>query len=155
MKVVILAGGMGTRISIETYDKPKPMININGKPILWHIMKLYSHFGYNEFIICTGYKSEVITDYFLKSPGIVATENGQEAIEIKDKNNNWVIQLVNTGLNTMTGGRIKRIEKFTGSKPFFISYGDTLCDVNIKNLLEFHKKNNAVVSMTAVKPPSQ
>ncbi len=76
MKVVILAGGMGTRISIETYDKPKPMININGKPILWHIMKLYSHFGYNEFIICTGYKSEVITDYFLKSPGIVATENG-------------------------------------------------------------------------------
>ncbi len=155
MKVVILAGGMGTRISIETYDKPKPMININGKPILWHIMKLYSHFGYNEFIICTGYKSEVITDYFLKSPGIVATENGQEAIEIKDKNNNWVIQLVNTGLNTMTGGRIKRVEKFTGSKPFFISYGDTLCDVNIKKLLEFHKKNNAVVSMTAVKPPSQ
>ncbi len=155
MKVVILAGGMGTRISIETYEKPKPMININGKPILWHIMKLYSHFGFNEFVICAGYKNEVIKDYFLKLPEVEISNNGSEAIKIEDKINNWSIDLVDTGINTMTGGRIKRIENFVDNQTFFISYGDTLCDVDIKKLLEFHKQNNAIVSLTAVKPPSQ
>ncbi len=155
MKVVILAGGMGTRISIETHEKPKPMININGKPILWHIMKLYSHFGFNEFVICLGYKSEVIKDFFCNLPGVTVFDNGPEALRVEDDLNNWSIDLVDTGKNTMTGGRIKRVKGYVGNQTFFISYGDTLCDVNIKKLLEFHKQNNAAVSLTAVKPPSQ
>ena len=136
MKLVILAGGLGTRISEETKLKPKPMINIGNKPIIWHLMKIYSHYGVTHFIICLGYKGSVLKNTLNKYT----------------KNENWKIDFVDTGKNIMTGGRIKRIKKYLNNeKNFCLSYGDGLCNVNINNLISFHKINNKIATLTAVK----
>jgi glucose-1-phosphate cytidylyltransferase len=137
MKAVILAGGRGTRLSEETQMRPKPMIKIGEKPALWHIMKIFSHYNINDFVICCGYKGEIIKEYF---------EN------ISEK---WNIDLVDTGLDTMTGGRIKRIQKYIDNKRFFLLYGDDLKSVNIPELLNFHIKNKKLVTVTAAQPPGR
>ena len=156
MKVVILAGGLGTRLSEETVMKPKPMVEIGEKPILWHIMKTYSHYGFNDFVICLGYKGYIIKEYFANY------FLHQSDVTIDLKNNNiefhnsaaepWKITLVDTGVDTMTGGRIKRVQKYLDNKPFFLTYGDGLSDVNLNNLLEFHVAQNSMVTLTAVQP---
>ena len=156
MKVVILAGGLGTRISEESQWKPKPMIEIGGKPILWHIMKEYSYYGFNEFIICAGYKQHVIkewfADYFLHNSDITFDfTKGKNDMIIHDQHcEPWKVTVVDTGLNTMTGGRIKRIQSYIGGKPFLMTYGDGVCDVNIKELVEFHKSHGKIATLTAV-----
>lgn len=156
MKVVILAGGMGTRISEETNVIPKPMIEIGGKPILWHIMKTYSHYGFNEFVICLGYKGYIIKEYFshyflhMNDMTIDMTNNN---VEIHSSSSEpWKVTLVDTGLNTMTGGRIKRIQKYIGSEQFLLTYGDGVADINIKSLIEFHKMKKSYATITAVQP---
>jgi glucose-1-phosphate cytidylyltransferase len=137
MIAVILAGGLGTRISEETHLKPKPMIKIGDKPILWHIMKKYSTYGINEFIICSGYKSEIIEDYF------------------KEKIQNWKVNIVNTGLDTMTGGRLKKIEKFVENETFCFTYGDSLNNANISNIIKLHNKMGKLATVTACHPPEK
>ena len=157
MKLVILAGGFGTRISEETRDKPKPMILIGQKPILWHIMKKYSMYGINDFIICCGYKSEVIKNYFLNEFKIIETFQANDYVKltIYTDSGNWSVTLADTGINTMTGGRLKRVEKLIGNDTFHFTYGDTLNDLDIIKLEEFHKKNNATCTVTACKPPEK
>lgn len=156
MKVVILAGGYGTRISEESVFKPKPMIEIGGKPILWHIMKEYSYYGINEFIICAGYKQHVIkewfADYFLHNSDITFDfTNGEDSMIVHDRHiEPWKVTIVDTGLDTMTGGRIKRIKKFIGNETFLMTYGDGVCDVNIDKLLEFHKSHGKKATLTSV-----
>lgn len=158
MKVVLLAGGYGTRISEESHLKPKPMIEIDGKPILWHIMKYYSTFGYNDFIICCGYKGYVIKEffanYYLYNSDI--TFDFTTGKNVMTVNNNfaepWKITLVDTGLNTMTGGRIKRVAKYIGNEPFMLTYGDGVCDVDIDKLVDFHKKSGRIATLTSVQP---
>ena len=137
MKIVILAGGYGTRISEYTKTIPKPMIKIKNKPILVHIMEHYASYGFDNFYIALGYKGKVIKDYF------------------KNKKFKWKINLINTGLKTMTGGRLKRLKKFIGNETFFMTYGDGVSDINLKKLLNFHKKNNKLVTLTAVRPPAR
>ncbi|OHD13525.1 MAG: glucose-1-phosphate cytidylyltransferase [Spirochaetes bacterium GWB1_36_13] len=156
MKVVLLAGGFGTRISEESDLKPKPMIEIGGKPILWHIMKLYSHYGLNDFIICLGYKAYVIKEYFAnyflhQSDVTIDLQNNKIEVH-KNSSEPWKVTLVDTGLNTMTGGRIKRIQKYIGNEPFMLTYGDGVSDVNLKDLLDFHKKNKKKATLTAIQP---
>jgi len=147
MKVVLLAGGFGTRISEESAFKPKPMIEIGGMPILWHIMKIYASQGFNEFIICAGYKQHVIkewfADYFLHTSDVTFDySNGSNEIIIHDKHiEPWKVTIVDTGLNTMTGGRIKRIKKYVGDEPFMLTYGDAVGDININELLKFHRNH--------------
>ncbi len=158
MKAVILAGGFGTRISEETQIKPKPMIEIGGMPILWHIMKSYSAYGINEFVICCGYKAEAIKDYFLNSFKLENVQDSQSHTEmtiIQESCKPWNITLVDTGLDTMTGGRLKRVEKYVGNDTFCFTYGDTLNNVNIKNLIVFHKKKNLLGTVTACRPPEK
>ena len=154
MKVVILAGGFGTRISEESHLKPKPMIEIGEQPILWHIMKEYSHYGFNDFIICLGYKAykikEYFADYFLYTSDVTFDLAKNEMIVHKNCSENWKVTLVNTGLNTMTGGRIKRIQEYIGNEPFMLTYGDGVSDINIKELVEFHKKHGKIATITAV-----
>lgn len=156
MKVVLLAGGYGTRISEESQFKPKPMIEIGGKPILWHIMKEYSHFGFNEFIICAGYKQHVIkewfADYFLHNSDVTFdfTNKKNDVIIHNQYCEPWKVTVVDTGLNTMTGGRLKRIQPYVGNEPFMMTYGDGVCDVNIKDLYEFHKSHGKIATLTAV-----
>lgn len=156
MKVVLLAGGLGTRISEESQYKPKPMIEIGGKPILWHIMKEYSYYGFNEFIVCAGYKQHVIkewfADYFLHNSDITFDyTNGGRSIIVHDQHlDKWKVTVVDTGLNTMTGGRIKRIQKYVGDEPFMMTYGDGVCDVDINKLLQFHKEHGKIATLTAV-----
>ena len=137
MKAVILAGGYGTRISEESHLKPKPMIEIGGMPIIWHIMKIYSSYGINDFVICSGYKAEIIKNYF-------------ESFESES----WNIKLVDTGLDTMTGGRIKRIENLIDDT-FCLTYGDGVSNVNIKDLISFHKSNESIATLTAIHPPER
>ena len=143
MKVVILAGGFGTRISEESQFKPKPMIEIGGKPILWHIMKEYSYYGYNDFIICAGYKQYVIKEwfanYFLHNSDVTFDySNGKNEMTIHESHTDpWKVTVVDTGLNTMTGGRIKKIQKYVGNEPFMMTYGDGVCDVDICKLVTF------------------
>ena len=157
MKVVILAGGYGTRISEETDQKPKPMIEIGGKPILWHIMKLYSFYGLKEFIICCGYKGHLIKDFFLNYSSYLSdftidlnTNSIQTHISFAE---DWKVTLVDTGLNTMTGGRIARIKDYLNDdENFCMTYGDGLSDVNIKKLINFHMAQNKIATLTAVKP---
>lgn len=154
MKVVILAGGFGTRISEESHLKPKPMIEIGGMPILWHIMKHYSSYGYNEFVICLGYKSSVIknffANYFLYASDLTI-DLKTNAKEIHDTHaEDWKVTLVETGLNTMTGGRIKRIQKYIGDEPFMLTYGDGVCNVNIDELVKFHKSHGKLATLSAV-----
>lgn len=156
MKTVILAGGFGTRISEESHLKPKPMIEIGEKPILWHIMKEYSHYGFNEFIICAGYKQHMIkewfADYFLHTSDVTFDfTQGNKVIVHNQKTEPWKVTVVDTGLYTMTGGRIKRIQKYVGNEPFFMTYGDGVCDVNIQQLLEYHKSQKKIATLTAVK----
>lgn len=161
MKVVILAGGFGTRISEESQFKPKPMIEIGGKPILWHIMKEYSHYGHNEFIICAGYKQYVIkdwfADYFLHNSDVTFDyTNGKNEMTIhKSHLDPWKVTVVDTGLNTMTGGRVKRIQPFIGDEPFMLTYGDGVCDVDIDKLLAFHKSHGKIATLTAVMQEQQ
>ena len=156
MKVVILAGGMGTRLSEETDLKPKPMVEIGGKPILWHIMKIYSSHGFNEFIICCGYKGYMIKEYFANyfiHQADITVDLGKNSIEVhKSKAEPWKITLVDTGLNTMTGGRIKRIRDYIGNKSFMLTYGDGVSNVNIRSLVDFHRKNGKKATITAVQP---
>ena len=149
MKVVILAGGFGTRISEESHLKPKPMIEIGDMPILWHIMKQYSHFGLNEFIICAGYKQHVIkewfADYFLHTSDITFDfTKGNEMIIHNKHTESWKVTVVDTGLNTMTGGRIKRVRDYIGNEPFMLTYGDAVGNVDIDALMEFHKQHGKI-----------
>lgn len=155
MRVVLLAGGFGTRISEESHLKPKPMVEIGGKPILWHIMKEYSYYGFNEFIICAGYKQHVIKEYFanyyLHNSDITFDFTSDNKMTI---HNNvaepWKVTIVDTGLNTMTGGRIKRIQPYVGNETFMLTYGDGVADVNIGELLKFHYQHGKIATMTAV-----
>ena len=156
MKVVILAGGFGTRLSEETDIKPKPMVEIGGKPILWHIMKTYSSYGYNEFIILLGYKGYVIkeffSNYFLHQSD-VTIDLVKNSVEVHQNGSEpWKITLLDTGLNTLTGGRIKRASDYIGKSDFLLSYGDGLSDVDIEKTVEFHKSHGKIVTMTAVQP---
>ncbi len=161
MKVVLLAGGYGTRISEETQKKPKPMIEIGGKPILWHIMKEYSYYGFNDFIICAGYKQHYIkewfADYFLhKSDVTFDFTKGKNDMIIHDQHcEPWKVTVVDTGLNTMTGGRIKRVQKYIGDHTFLMTYGDGVCDVDIRRLVEFHKEHGKIATLTAVMQEQQ
>lgn len=154
MKVVLLAGGFGTRISEESHLKPKPMLEIGGKPILWHIMKEYSHYGYNEFIICCGYKQHIIkewfADYYLYNSDVTFdfTKNNEMTVH-NNVAEPWKVTLVDTGLNTMTGGRIKRIQKYVGNAPFMLTYGDGVCDINISELVKFHQSHGKIATLTA------
>lgn len=146
MKVVILAGGFGSRISEESHLKPKPMIEIGNMPILWHIMKTYSHYGYNEFIICAGYKQEYIkkwfSDYFLYTSDVTFNFTNDNEMVIHNKYAEpWKVTVVDTGLNTMTGGRIKRVREYVGNEPFMLTYGDAVGDININELIEYHKSH--------------
>lgn len=155
MKVVLLAGGFGTRLSEESQFKPKPMIEIGGMPILWHIMKEYSYYGFNEFIVCAGYKQHIIkewfADYFLHTSDITFDfTNGNNMIVHNMHTEPWRVTVVDTGLNTMTGGRIKRVRSYVGSEPFLMTYGDGVCDVNISELVEFHKSHGKTATLTAV-----
>ena len=155
MKVVLLAGGFGTRISEESHLKPKPMIDIGGKPILWHIMKEYSYYGYNDFIICAGYKQHVIkewfADYYLHNSDV--TFNFREGGSMEIHNNvaePWKVTVIDTGLNTMTGGRVKRIKDYIGNEPFMLTYGDGVSDININELVKFHQSHGKIATLSAV-----
>lgn len=156
MKVVLLAGGLGTRISEESQYKPKPMIEIGGKPILWHIMKEYSYYGFNDFIICAGYKQYVIkewfADYFLHNSDITFdfTKGSNDMIVHNQHCEPWKVTIVDTGLNTMTGGRIKRIREYVNDETFMMTYGDGVCDVDLSKLLAFHKEHGKIATLTAV-----
>ena len=155
MKVVILAGGLGTRISEESQFKPKPMVELCGMPILWHIMKLYSYYGFHEFIICAGYKQHVIkeyfADYFLHTSDITYDfSNGNNNMIVHyNKSEPWKVTVVDTGLHTMTGGRIKRIKEYVNNERFMLTYGDGVSDVNIKELLAFHDRSGKTVTISA------
>ena len=157
MKVVLLAGGFGSRISEESQFKPKPMIEIGGMPILWHIMKEYSYYGYNEFIICAGYKQEYIKEwfanYFLHNSDVSFDfRQGKNEMTVhQSKLEPWKVTIVDTGYNTMTGGRIKRIQKYVGNESFFMTYGDGVCDVDINKLLGYHRSHGKIATLTAVK----
>lgn len=157
MKVVLLAGGFGTRISEESQFRPKPMIEIGGRPILWHIMKEYSHYGFNDFIICAGYKQDYIKEYFahyyMYNSDISFDFAHDNSMEIFNNNAEpWKVTIINTGLNTLTGGRVKRIAPYVNNETFMLTYGDGVCDVNIKEVLKFHKKQGKICTITAVKP---
>ena len=154
MKVVILAGGLGTRISEESHLRPKPMIEIGEQPILWHIMKIYSHYGFNEFIICLGYKQymikEFFSDYFLHTSDVTFDIANNEMTVHNNSSEPWKVTLVDTGLHTMTGGRIKRVKDYIGDETFFLTYGDGVADVDIAKELDFHKSHGKMVTMTAI-----
>lgn len=157
MKVVLLAGGFGSRISEESQFKPKPMIEIGGMPILWHIMKEYAHYGFTDFIICAGYKQEYIKQWFSN----YFLYNSDVTFDFRDNRNDmtvhashcepWRVTVVDTGYNTMTGGRIKRIQRYVGNEPFLLTYGDGVCDVDISKLVRFHKSHGKLATLTAVK----
>lgn len=157
MKVVILAGGFGTRISEESHLKPKPMIEIGEQPILWHIMKSYSYYGHNEFIICAGYKAHVIkeyfADYYLHRSDVTFdfTQKNQMTIH-RNVAEPWTVTIVDTGLNTMTGGRVKRVQKYVGNESFLLTYGDGVCDVDINALIAFHRARGRLATLTAIQP---
>ena len=154
MKVVILAGGLGTRISEESHLKPKPMIEIGGKPILWHIMKYYSEFGFHEFIICLGYKQYVVkeffADYFLHTSDVTFDLANNKMEVHNNYSEPWKVTLVDTGLNTMTGGRVKRIQPFVGDEPFMLTYGDGVSTVDLDELVRFHQSHGRTATITTV-----
>ncbi|MCM1111994.1 MAG: glucose-1-phosphate cytidylyltransferase [Muribaculum sp.] len=158
MKVVILAGGFGTRISEESHLRPKPMVEIGGMPILWHIMKGYSHYGYNDFVICAGYKQYVIKEYFAnyflhKSDITYDFTAGNHEVILHDSfTEPWKVTVVDTGLNTMTGGRIKRVKKYLNDEPFMVTYGDGVADVDIARLVSFHQEQKRLLTVTGVLP---
>jgi len=156
MKVVILAGGLGTRLSEETDVRPKPMVEIGGKPILWHIMKMYSYHGFNEFIILLGYKGyyikEYFTNYYLHQSDVTFDMSSGEMEVHSNLSEPWKVTLLDTGLNAMTGGRVKKAKEYIGDDTFMLTYGDGVSDVNIKELLAFHKKNKTKATITAIEP---
>lgn len=161
MKTVILAGGFGTRLSEESQYKPKPMLEIGGKPILWHIMKEYSYYGFYDFIICAGYKQHIIkewfADYFLHNSDITFDfSHGTNEMTVHNQHcEPWRVTVVDTGLHTMTGGRIKRIQPYIGNETFMMTYGDGVCDVDIRKLVEFHRSHGKMATLTAVKQKQQ
>lgn len=157
MKVVILAGGYGTRISEESHLRPKPMVEIDGMPILWHIMKSYSHYGYNEFVICCGYKGYMIKEYFAdyylhRSDITFDFSNDNKMLIHSNVAEPWKVTLVDTGLNTMTGGRLKRIQEYIGDERFMLTYGDGVCDIDINQLMEYHDNHKKMATITAIQP---
>ncbi len=156
MKVLILAGGFGSRLSEETEIKPKPMVEIGEKPIIWHIMKTYSYYGYNEFIILLGYKGYVIKEffahYFLHNSDVTINIQENQTEVLNNSSEPWKVTLIDTGLNTMTGGRIKRVQKYINNETFMLTYGDGVSNVNINNLLEYHKTCGKLITMTSVQP---
>jgi glucose-1-phosphate cytidylyltransferase len=159
MKVAILAGGLGTRLSEETVTKPKPMVEIAGKPILWHIMKIYSSYGFDDFIICLGYKGYLIKEYFANyflhtSDVTIDIKNNQTHIH-HNYAEPWRISLIDTGENTLTGGRLKRIQPYLGDETFMLTYGDGVADVNLSELLAFHKNHGKIATLTAIRPPGR
>jgi glucose-1-phosphate cytidylyltransferase len=159
MKVVIFAGGLGTRLSEETEVRPKPMVEIGGKPILWHIMKTYSHYGYNDFIICLGYKGFYIKEYFMD----YYMHNSDMTIELESNKVNihytqaesFKVTLVDTGLDTKTAGRLQRIKKYIGNEPFMLTYGDGVCDINLNELIKFHQEHGKLATVSAVQPEAR
>ena len=161
MDVIILCGGKGTRLSEETISRPKPMVEIGGKPILWHIMKIYSHYGYNRFVLALGYKSEQIKQYFynyrITGADFSLKFDPEHDIEYLNHSaeKDWEVVFVDTGEETLKGGRIKRVEKYINSDTFHLTYGDGVCDINLRNLVEFHKSHNCTGTVTAVRPPSR
>ena len=159
MKAVILAGGYGTRISEESSVKPKPMVDIGGKPILWHIMKIYSAYGINDFIICCGYKAHVIKEYFanyyMHCSNVTFDLKNNTAEIHNNEAEPWKVTLVDTGENTMTGGRLKRVKEYIGDETFCFTYGDGVSDVNVRDLIAFHNKRGALATLTAVQPPGR
>jgi glucose-1-phosphate cytidylyltransferase len=156
MKVVILAGGLGTRISEETVVRPKPMIEIGGRPVLWHIMKIYSHYGYHDFIVCLGFKGYMIKEYFSNyflHMSDVTFDMKHNTMEIHERYAEpWKVTLVDTGTETMTGGRIKRVAPYIGNEPFMLTYGDGVSDINIAQLVEYHKSHGKLATVTATQP---
>ena len=156
MKVLILAGGLGSRLSEETTLKPKPMVQIGGKPILWHIMKMYSYYGFNEFVILLGYKGYIIKEYFAnyyRHMADMTIDLCNNSIEYhKNKAEPWKVTLIDTGRDTMTGGRVKRVEKYVNNEPFLLTYGDGVADIDIDELLSFHKQHGKAITMTSVQP---
>ena len=156
MKVLLLAGGFGTRLSEETDIKPKPMVEIGGKPILWHIMKIYSHYGFNEFVILLGYKGcyikEYFANYFLHQSDVTIDIATGKMEVLNNSSEPWKVTLLDTGLETMTGGRIKRAQNFVGNEPFMLTYGDGVADIDIKKLVEFHKSHGKAMTMTSAQP---
>lgn len=159
MKVVILAGGLGSRLSEETHLKPKPLVEIGGKPILWHIMKTYSHYGLNDFIICLGYKGYLIKEYFanyyMHNSDLTLDLNSNNIEYKNSKSEKWKVSLIDTGENTITGGRLKRIKKYLDDEDFCFTYGDCLADINILKLIEFHKSQKTLATVTAIQPASR
>jgi glucose-1-phosphate cytidylyltransferase len=156
MKVVLLAGGFGTRLSEATDIRPKPMVEIGGYPILWHIMKLYSHYGFNDFVVCLGYKGFYIKEYFhhyYLHNSDVLFDMKENKVEYRNSHAEpWKVTLVETGINTMTGGRIKAVQDYIGDEPFMLTYGDGVADINIKDLYSFHKSHGKLATLTAVQP---
>jgi glucose-1-phosphate cytidylyltransferase len=159
MKVAILAGGLGTRLSEETIVKPKPMVEIGGKPMLWHLMQIYAAYGFKEFVIALGYKGELIKDYFVnyhyRSRSLtVRLCDGDLSIHQRD-GEDWIVHLLDTGFDTNTGGRVKRAAQFIGDETFMLTYGDGVCNVNIARLLDFHRTQGKLATVTAVRPPAR
>lgn len=156
MKVVLLAGGLGTRLSEETVVKPKPMVEIGGKPILWHIMKIYASHGFTEFIVCLGYKGYIIKEYFanyfLHQSDVTFDMKENKMVIHNSQAEPWKVTLVDTGGDTMTGGRVKRVKNYLNNEPFLLTYGDGVGDVNIKEVIHFHKQHNKLLTVTAVQP---
>ena len=154
MKVVIWAGGLGTRISEESHLRPKPMIEIGGMPILWHIMKIYSHYGFNDFIICLGYKQYIVKEffanYFLYNSDVTFDLKNNSMQVLSDHVDPWKVTLIDTGLNTMTGGRLKRVKDYVGNNPFLLTYGDGVSDVNINDVVKFHQSHGKIATLTTV-----
>jgi glucose-1-phosphate cytidylyltransferase len=159
MKVVILAGGLGTRLSEETTVRPKPMVEIGGKPILWHIMKMYARYGYDDFIICLGYKGHIIKEYFINYylyNSDITVEVGSNNLEVHySSSESFKVTLIDTGNDTNTAGRIKKIQKYTGNETFMLTYGDGVSDVNIEELLSFHKAHGKLATLTSVQTPGR
>jgi glucose-1-phosphate cytidylyltransferase len=159
VKAVILAGGLGTRISEESHLKPKPMIEIGGKPVLWHIMKIYSHYGINDFIICCGYKGYMIKEYFANyflHTSDVTFDMKQNRMEVHEKHAEpWRVTLVDTGQDTLTGGRLKRVRDFIGNESFCFTYGDGVADIDISGLISFHRNHGKLATITAIQPPGR
>jgi glucose-1-phosphate cytidylyltransferase len=160
MKVVILAGGLGTRLREETEYRPKPMVEIGGRPILWHIMKIYAHHGFTEFVICLGYKGDTIRDYFLNYEAHnrdFTVTLGQSHLEVHDHHDEigWRVTLAETGDRTNTGGRVKRVSRYLEGQPFMVTYGDGVADVNISHLIEFHRRHRKLATVTGVHPSSR